>query len=772
MPVLTPAELWRSIRQGKWIQVLAIYAGASFVVLEAVGLLTEQLGLPDWVFPGAVVLLLLGLPIILATAFVQNVQFSAPPSVSAGGSVPADEPPAETTATDVAAVAKHWLTWRKAIMGGVLAFALLGVSVSGYMAMRVMGIGPIGSLVAAGVVEVGEPIILADFDNNTSDSILAVVATEAFRIDLAQSALVSIMTLEELAGALARMEKESDEPVDRTLARELAIREGIKAVIVGEIGTLGDSYVVTVELLSADTGETIAAFRETADGTGEIMSSVDKLSKKLRERLGESLRTIRRNEPLDRVTTSSLEALYKYSQAVRALDVEGNHRKGITLLGEAIAIDSTFAMAYLALGTNLFGTEPARAVDALTRAFEHRDRLTDRERYLTMGTYYELAYYDVEKALTAYETLVDNYPNDNRGLLGLASMYMEFRDWERAEQLLRRGAAADSTTAVCYPCLIGTLITLGKYEDAEAMIQSFAANVPNNPSVWFARARLDAARGDYERAAASMLELREIRSGSLGLRAATGEWLAAFSATQGKLASAERHLREAMAANHERDLPAEYLESASALAFLHANVRGDGDRALREIDAALERYPLESIAPLDRPYTRLGPLYASAGDPERARALMTEYQAEVRPELRRWEDPFIQGALGLAALAAGDTDEAVARIRDFDERSGSCQICALPQLGRAYDAAGQADSAIAVYERYLSTGFAVKFFWDAYNLAHIYGRLGALYEARGENEKATYYYGRLIDLWKDADPELQPRVDAARRAIAALSSDR
>ena len=94
MPVLTPAELWRSIRQGKWIQVIAIYAGASFVVLEAVGLLTEQLGLPDWVFPGAVVLLLLGLPIILATAFVQNVQVSAPPTVSAGGSVPADEPPA------------------------------------------------------------------------------------------------------------------------------------------------------------------------------------------------------------------------------------------------------------------------------------------------------------------------------------------------------------------------------------------------------------------------------------------------------------------------------------------------------------------------------------------------------------------------------------------------------------------------------------------------------------------------------------------------------
>lgn len=766
----SPGELWRTIRQGKLIQIFAVYAGASFVVLEAVGLLTEQLGLPDWVFPGALVLLLLGLPIMMATAFVQNVQGTGRAASSA--TAPVEEAAAETTATDVAEVAKNWLTWKRAIAGGIVAFALLGVSVSGYMAMRVLGIGPVGSLVAAGVVEVGEPIILADFDNNTSDSTLAVVATEAFRIDLAQSAMVSIMTLEELSGALARMDRESGESIDRELARELAIREGLKAVIVGEIGTLGESYVLTVELLSAESGETIAAFRETADGSGRIMSAVDELSKSLRERLGESLRTIRSNEPLDRVTTPSLEALYKYSQAMRALDVEGNQQKGITLLEEAIAADSMFAMACLALGMHLYGTEQERAIDALTKAFENRDRLTDRERYLTMGTYYELAHYDVEKAIAAYETLIDNYPTDNRGLLGLAHMYMEFRDWERAEELLRRGAAADSTTAVCYPCLIGTLITLGKYDDAESVLQSFATNVPNNPSVWFARANLAAARGDYEGAAASLLELREVRSGSLGLRAATGERLAVLSAKQGKLAAGERYLREAMAANQERNMPAEYLESASALAGLHINVRGDADRGLQEIDAALQLYPLEDIAPLDRPYTWLGPLFADAGRPERARALMSEYEADVPPELRRWQQAWIDGTLGLAALAEGDTDEAIARLRSFDERSGSCHMCALPDLGRAYDAAGQADSAIAVYERYVNTGFAIKYLWDAYSLARIYERLGALHEARGDAEAATYYYGRLVELWEEADPELQPRVEAARRAVAALSSDR
>ena len=110
MPGLAPSDVWRTIRQGKLIQVLAVYAGASFVVLEAVGLFIEQLGLPDWVFPGAVILLLLGLPIIMATAFVQGSE--APASGRPGGEGAGDgavsAPAAARSVDEVAAVAKGW----------------------------------------------------------------------------------------------------------------------------------------------------------------------------------------------------------------------------------------------------------------------------------------------------------------------------------------------------------------------------------------------------------------------------------------------------------------------------------------------------------------------------------------------------------------------------------------------------------------------------------------------------------------------------------------
>ncbi|HSG81527.1 MAG TPA: hypothetical protein VLC48_04700, partial [Gemmatimonadota bacterium] len=107
---------------------------------------------------------------------------------------------------------------------------------------------------------------------------------------------------------------------------------------------------------------------------------------------------------------------------------------------------------------------------------------------------------------------------------------------------------------------------------------------------------------------------------------------------------------------------------------------------------------------------------------------------------------------------------------------GVCLYCSNTFLALAFDGAGMADSAVAYYERSISTYEQYRRIGDAladgFFLPDAYERLGMLYEERGDREKAIYYYGLLAELWKDADPELKPRVEAARRAIAALSTDR
>ncbi len=769
MDGLTPQALWTTIRRGRVIQVLAVYLGTSFLVLEAVDIFTDRLGLPDWVFPGAVVLLLIGLPIMLTTALVQSALSQPSETQATDPTIPTPEPSSATSTADVAAVAKHWLTWKKMILGGVLAFALLGMAVTAYTAMRTLGIGPVGSLVAKGVIDTDDHIVLADFENLTNDSLLADVVTEAFRIDIAQSPLITVADPAYVARVLGRMERDPAAGFDVELAREVAVREGLEAVIAGEVGAVGDSYVLSVRLVSAESGEELASFRETASDSEELLSAIDKLSKKLRERIGESLRTIRANEPLEAVTTSSLEALLKYSQGIRASQA-GDHVRGLELLEEAVAIDSTFAMAYRKLG--VWALTQTRRTETLTRAYELRDRLTERERYLTLGTYYGQIEGDRTKSMNAYRTLLESY-DDPVGANNLAGQYARQRDYATAEELFGRAFEYDPSSPGYLLNRVNMEWAQGKFEEAESTLALYAREELGNPSIRRIASSMASSRGDYETAQAELLRLREEQRGNPLWRLSTAGSLGALAIARGQLAESEAHWRSGIAAGDELGQAQIAFQFATGLAWVDVLFRGDAEAGLAKLEDVRARYPLESIGLLDRPYLYLASFYAYAGRTERANEMVAQYEEIIPPELRRQpgQENSFHHALGDIAMAEERFSDAVAEYSLADE-STDCAICELPQLGRSYDAGGEADSAIAIYERFLATPWLNREFPDAFNLHWMYERLAALYEGQRETEKAVYYYGRLVELWNDADPELQPRVEAARRAIRALSPDK
>src|SRR5881398_3900052 len=161
------------------------------------------------------------------------------------------------------------------------------------MAMRLLGIGPVGTLVASGLLAARDRLVLADFENRTADSTLGPSLTEALRVDLAQSGVIRLLDAAAVGQALTRMGRMPGTPLDPPLARELAQREGAKAVVHGQIDPLGRGYVVSAELVSAADGTALVSLRETAQDDGAIIAAVDRLSGKLRERIGESLKTIR-----------------------------------------------------------------------------------------------------------------------------------------------------------------------------------------------------------------------------------------------------------------------------------------------------------------------------------------------------------------------------------------------------------------------------------------------------------------------------------------------
>jgi len=742
-----------AIRRAHPARVASLFAAAALGGLTVVYLLVQQLGLPDWAFAGAVGLAAAGLPIVLWTGVIERRRARA--RSTGGAALPAG--------------VHRWFTWRRALLGGAAGFGLLGLGTTVYMAMRLLGIGPVGTLVASGVLAHRDRLVLADFENHTPDSTLGASLTEALRVDLAQSPAVRLLDAAAVSQALGRMGRNPGAPLDPAVARELAEREGAKAVVRGQIDPLGRGYVLSAELVSAADGTALVSLRENAKDDGAIIDAVDRLSKRLRERIGESLKTIRASEPLEQVTTSSLAALRKYSQALRANDAGATDR-AVALLGEAIALDTTFAMAHrkLAVVLNNTGGAPSRIAEAATQAFRHRDRLTPLERDLAEAFYYYQAEFDRAKVESAYRSALELDPENYVALNNLALALNTQRKFAQAESLTLRGIAVAPTQATLYINAAQAQIGQGNYAGAARIAELFAQRAPGNPMRFILRARLRDARRDFDSAAVLVQALAHAAPDE-AWQGITDFTMAQLSRVEGKLAEAERHSRANLAFAERRGQPGTYVAGTVWLAMTNLRARNAPETARRQVEEALRRHPLASMRPTDRPYAGLAWFYAEAGQAERGRQLLAEYAVQV-PEAFRLREPFRHAAAAAVALAEGRVQDAIKEYRAWYEED-SCAVCGLYELGRVYERAGQRDSALAVYERAVTTPGMLRMFEEAGTLGPTYKRLGELYEERGQLDKARDYYGRFVDLWKNADSELQPMVRDVKQRLVRLTAE-
>jgi DNA-binding SARP family transcriptional activator/predicted Zn-dependent protease len=668
------------------------------------------------------------------------------------------------------------------VLASVLVVGLLGTLLPeerGQRTLAMLGIGGGETLLSRGLLAERERILLADFTSPTGDTLLAGMATVAFRIDLAQSPILTLVEPQQVEEALARMQRSDTRFLDPELAREVAVREGIKAVLVGEIARSGRGYLLSAELLAAGSGEILAAHRETARDSTALLPALDRLSKQLRRRIGEPLRSLESNPPLEQVTTSSLPALRKYTQAWQIAAREGDDRRAAALLEEAIAFDTAFAMAYVRLAfafMHLHGRSAPQA-EMLTRAYRHRERLTDRERYLLLATYHTWHSWEPEKAITALTSLLAIYPEDARALHDLSVAYMMLGDYSRAEEYARRALDVDASRGATWVILGDWQFNQGSLDEAGATYRRFAARVPEFSWTGTRMIYYAAARGNFVEAERRANEERIARRQDLDWQVELTWLLGELATLRGRLRDAERYAGERSEFAERRERPAEHLLAVLNLAHHEVTLGRPSARVLARVEWELEQTPLAELDVYDRPYPDLAGLYARAGQPKRARALLAEWETSTPSELRRragqgtrpWGGAALPWALGEIALAEGHPLEAAEQFRRASR--SSCLVCTLPHAGRAYEAAGEPDSAIAAYERYLQTPHLHRLTWDAEWRADVLERLAQLHEARGDHARAAEHYRSFIELWQDADAELQPRVREARRRLAALQGD-
>ncbi len=751
---------------------LALYIVALLLVAFVAKAATVVIGLPDWVFPGALTVMALGAPVIAFTAYAHRVArrvATATPTYTPGGT---PSFAARGTMATLAVRASPHLSWRRAAYGGVAAVALFALAVGLYMLLRALGIGPAGSLFAAGTLQPNERLLVADFAGPSSDTSLGTVVTEAFRTSLAQSQSINVMQAAAVRDVLRRMQRPTITRVDLPLAREIGTREGLKAIVDGDIIALGGRYQIAVRLVSTQTGEPLASFATMAGAEAEILPAIDRLTKEMRAKIGESLRSVQAAKPLEQVTTPSLEALRKYVQAVHAMEVEGDIPKGTTLLDEAIALDSNFAMAYRKYAMEVSNTpgQASRAMSLLEKAYQHRDRLSDAERYLTVAAYFDRGpHADVAKATEAYEALLDLQPDNGTALNNVGLNYMFERDFTKAEGVFRRAVALPSPAAQEFTNLVAVEFRLGKRSEAEQTLAAAAQRFPNNPAVALQRATFAAVTGNEDSAIAVIRDVLRRRAGDLPVRASASFFLANLARVHGRLAEAAKWQAEGSMAQQARGARQAVLNASLDSAFYEIWFRGDSARALRLADAALAAHPLESLSIADRNYPRLVAIYSLAGRPERAKTFAAAFDRTRDTVTTFGDETTRQTMRGQIAVAERRYADAIKYFRLADV--GGCTICALPNLAHAYDLADHSDSAIAIFTRYLQTpilGRLNQGALDPQYLAGVYKRLGELYEARGDLANAQQYYGKFVALWKDADPELQPKVVEVRKRLERL----
>jgi tetratricopeptide (TPR) repeat protein len=759
---------------GMFRKALAMYAAAFVVVAIVAKAAIVGIGLPDWVFPGSLVVMALGLPVILWTGYVQRVTrraMAATPAFTPGGTQALK---VQGTMATMALKAAPNVSWYKTARGGMYAFGGFIAIVAVFMVMRAFGIGPFGSLMASGKLKAKEPLVMTDFTVTSGDTSLARVVSFAVRTALSQSQVISVMNETAVAAALERMSRSPKEHVDLTLAQGIALREGVKAVVDGEVTTIGDGYVLTLRLLTTDSAKVLASFQASGKGPQGLIEAADKVARDLRAKAGESLRSVQQAVPLYRARTASLEALRRYSEGATANDVERDYVRALRSLSEAIALDSSFAEAWRKLGAvrnNL--RYPRASVDsAIARAYALRDRLPDGERASMEAEYYRNGSgHDRVKAIAAYERAMQQ--SDLRGN-NLALVFNSRREFVRAESLFRADMAKDSTFILSHTNLITNLVTQGRLDTADSVLAITKRRFPRLPSVQMAAIQLRYARGDMD-GFGRMLDSARSATRGIDLSSAL-EWSGDVALQRGQIEKWRQFRDQRIANDSSLGRRPNAVSIAAGAVVASALVRGPQATSTQALDQAIAKTSLRSFADVDRPDITVATAYALAGKPDRAKAVLSEFESTLRDTaLKRELQQDIHTVRGHIALAERKATDATAEYRRGDTApDGPANVCAacLPALlARAFDAANQPDSAIAQFERYLAVPSWIKHteLLDGTTAPYAHERLGQLYEAKGNAAKAAEHYQKFIDLWKNADPELQPRVSEAKRRLAKLT---
>ncbi len=604
-----------------------------------------------------------------------------------------------------------------------------------------------------------DSVLIADFENQTGDPRFDDALLTAFTVTVGQSRFVNVFPRSRIESVMKRMGRSGTERATVPLAREICTRENIRGLIASTITRTGQEYELTAELIDPETGATVRSYKERSYGEDHILEALDSIASRVRADLGESLNEIHKaDQPLPQVTTSSLTALKEYAEG-RSLWSHTKFTDAVTLYKAAIEIDPSFAMAHAALGRAYssyiyYQTDLARK--EYERALALPSRLTERER-MVIETHEALDLDHVEDADRLYRTYLATYPEDWSMLRDYASLLRRHGRQTEAIEQHKKILAIAPDDAHTWIEMATAYSSLG---NSAAAVQAYVHAFQIEPS-WLTSGNINreyglalVGNGEEQKALSvfsSLLEKPDKRAD--GLRS-----LALLDLFHGKYSDSKVRLREALQVyENSHDVFA-----VARTHFLMAVVaEGQGDRTVRlnQLDASVA--DLKNVAPKVGWGSIVGLEYARAGALAKSETLL-KFITPLVDVHDAEQVGYLHLLRGAIAEEKGETKAALSELSLSTDLTCGASVngLALDELAHAYQRSGDLDNAMVWYEK-LASPLAPLAFWEPQQRwAYARYQLAVDYEKRGQKEKARQTLATLLDLWKNADPDLPLRQAA------------
>jgi tetratricopeptide (TPR) repeat protein len=666
--------------------------------------------------------------------------------MASSGSVPAAASSAAVRVAEVPVTGEKKL-WKILVPAAVVVVAAL---VAGGLYFRSRHAAPLTEK---------DTIVLADFDNKTEDPVFDDALKQALVAQLGQSPFLNILSDRKVEETLRLMGRQPSDRITRDVARELCVRTGSKAILLGSISKLGGQYVVGVHAVGCSSGDTLATEQEEAATKEDVLKALSKAASSLRGKLGESLASIQKFDVPIEATTTSLEALKAFSMGATTSRTKGD-AAAIPFYKRALELDPNFAVAYLALGVS-YGNlgQASLSAENIKKAYALRDRVSEHEKYRISALYYDGVTGELEQAIQDYELWAKSYPQDMVAPLDLGSDYSELGQYEKAVSETQEALRLEPNITLGYSNLAGSYLALNRPDDAKRAIEQARERKLDGETLHWTIYLLAFRKGDP----AEMERQVAWAAGKPGDEDRLLSFQSDTEAYYGRVVKARDFSRRAVDSAVRNDS-----KETGALWQVNAALReaefGNTAAAKQGVAAALALAPgrdVKLFAALTM--ARIG---ETAGAKAIAEALEKNYPSDTL--LKVYWLPTIKAAMELNAnnsIQATMLLEAAAPY-ELGEPS-QLQVGTMYPVyirGQAQLMAHNGAAAATEFQKFLDhRGITLNFPLGA--LAHL--GLARAYVSQGDTAKARAAYQNFLALWKDADADI-PVLIAAKAEYAKL----